>query len=136
MPVLPRTASPIARASRAFQIRSASAFAALSLFGYTTKRDLSGMGVFLLMGLFGLIGATLLNVFVFQSGAFDLMISIVGVLIFAGLTAWDTQMIKNEYAHVAGTSYEGKAVIMAALNLYLDFINMFLYLLRIFGNRE
>lgn len=115
---------------------TAVAFLGLSLFGYTTKRDLSGMGVFLLMGLFGLIGATLLNVFVFQSGAFDLMISIVGVLIFAGLTAWDTQMIKNEYAHVAGTSYEGKAVIMAALNLYLDFINMFLYLLRIFGNRE
>jgi FtsH-binding integral membrane protein len=115
---------------------TAVAFLGLSLFGYTTKKDLSGMGVFLLMGLFGLIGATLLNVFFFKSGGFDLVISIVGVLIFAGLTAFDTQMIKNQYAQVAGTEFAGKAVIMAALNLYLDFINMFLFLLRIFGNRN
>lgn len=115
---------------------AAIAFLGLSIFGYTTKRDLSGMGTFLLMGLFGLIGATLLNVFVFKSGGFDLVISIIGVLIFAGLTAFDTQMIKNQYYEVAGTDFAGKAVVLAALNLYLDFINMFLYLLRIFGSRD
>ena len=112
------------------------AFAGLSLFGYTTKRNLSGMGTFLIMGLVGLIVAMLLNVFIFQSGAMAMAISAIGVLIFAGLTAYDTQMIKNYYYEVAGTDFVGKAVIMGALNLYLDFVNMFMFLLHLFGSRE
>lgn len=112
---------------------TAAAFAGLSLWGYTTKRDLSAMGTFLLMGLIGLIVASLINLFV-QSGPFALVISIVGVLLFAGLTAYDTQRTKSLYAQVAGTPYEGHAAIMSALNLYLDFINMFLFILRLFGS--
>jgi uncharacterized protein len=112
------------------------AFAGLSLFGYTTKRNLSGMGTFLIMGVIGILIAMLLNAFVFQSGAMALVISILGVLIFAGLTAYDTQMIKNTYYQVAGTEFMGKAVIMGALSLYLDFVNMFQFLLSIIGNRE
>ena len=115
---------------------TAAAFAGLSLFGYTTKKSLSGIGTFLLMGLIGLIVASVVNVFFLKSGTMDLVISVLGVLIFAGLTAYDTQRIKEEYAYVAGTEYAGKAVIMAALNLYLDFINMFLYILRLFGSRD
>ena len=114
---------------------TSAAFAGLSLFGYTTKRDLSAMGTFLIMGLVGLIVASLLNLF-FQSGPLDLVISFVGVLIFAGLTAYDTQRTKSMYAHVAGTGQEQQFVIMSALNLYLDFINMFLFILRLFGNRN
>ena len=111
-------------------------FAGLSLYGYTTKRNLSAFGAFLIVGLIGLIVASLINVFV-QSGPLDLVISIVGVLIFAGLTAYDTQRTKALYAEVAGTDWEGRTVIMSALNLYLDFINMFLFILRLFGgNRE
>ncbi|MES1973578.1 MAG: Bax inhibitor-1/YccA family protein [Pseudomonadota bacterium] len=114
---------------------TAAAFGGLSLYGYTTKRDLSAFGTFLIMGLVGLIVASLLNLF-FQSGPFALVISIVGVLLFAGLTAFDTQRTKSLYAQVAGTAAEQHVVIMSALNLYLDFINMFLFILRLFGNRN
>ncbi|NIJ21758.1 hypothetical protein FHS95_003469 [Sphingomonas naasensis] len=113
---------------------TAAGFGALSLYGYTTKRDLSGLGTFLIMGLVGLIVAMLLNLLFFRSGEMNLVISAIGVLIFAGLTAYDTQKIKSIYAHVAGTEMVGKVVIMGALNLYLDFINMFLFLLRLFGS--
>lgn len=115
---------------------TAAAFAGLSLWGYTTKKDISGWGSFLIMGIVGLIVAGLLNAFVFQSGAMALVTSALGVLIFAGLTAYDTQRLKNEYEYVRGTEYAGRAVIFGALSLYLDFINMFLYLLQLFGNRE
>jgi FtsH-binding integral membrane protein len=114
---------------------TAAAFGGLSIYGYTTKRDLSAFGTFLIMGLVGLIVAMLLNLF-FQSGPFALVISIVGVLLFAGLTAYDTQRTKSMYAQVAGTGAEQHVVIMSALNLYLDFINMFLFILRLFGNRN
>ena len=114
---------------------TAGAFAGLSLFGYTTKKDLSGFGSFLIMGVVGLIIAGLVNLFL-QSSAMSFVISGLGVLIFAGLTAYNTQRLKEEYAHLRGTEYIGKAVIMGALNLYLDFINMFMYLLRFLGNRE
>ncbi|WP_338504603.1 Bax inhibitor-1/YccA family protein [Sphingomonas kaistensis] len=111
------------------------AFAGLSLFGYTTKKDLSGMGTFLIMGVVGLIVAMLINLFL-QSSVLQLAISAIGVLIFAGLTAYDTQKIKSMYAYVAGSDMMGKVVIMGALNLYLDFINMFTFLLSFMGNRE
>src|SRR3546814_5188007 len=114
---------------------TAAAFAGLSLYGYTTKKDLSAMGTFLVMGVVGLIVAMLVNLFI-QSSALDLVISFVGVLLFAGLTAYDTQRTKSMYAQVAGTELEGRVVIMAALSLYLDFINMFLFLLRIFGGNR
>lgn len=111
------------------------AFAGLSLFGYTTKKDLSGMGTFLIMGVIGLIVAMLINLFL-QSSVLQLAISAIGVLIFAGLTAYDTQKIKSMYSYVAGTDMMGKVVIMGALNLYLDFINMFTFLLQFMGNRD
>jgi FtsH-binding integral membrane protein len=114
---------------------TAAAFTSLSLWGYTTKRDLSGMGTFLLMGLVGLIVVMLANIFIRSSGL-DLAISFVGVLLFAGLTAYDTQKIKSLYFHIAGTDYVGKAAIMGALTLYLDFINMFQFLLSFLGNRD
>ena len=114
---------------------TAAAFAGLSLYGYTTKRDLSAVGTFLVMGLVGIIVASLLNLF-FQSSVLALVISIVGVIVFAGLTAYDTQRTKSLYAHVAGTADEGRVTIMSALTLYLDFINMFLFILRLFGNRN
>lgn len=115
---------------------TAAAFAGLSLWGYTTKKDLSGFGTFLIMGLVGLIVASLINLFL-KSSAMNLVISFVGVLLFAGLTAYDTQKIKSMYAHVAGTDMMGKSVVMGALSLYLDFINMFLFLLRFMGgNRD
>jgi FtsH-binding integral membrane protein len=114
---------------------SAAAFGSLSLWGYTTKRDLSGMGSFLMMGLIGIMVAMLINVF-FPSSALNLAISVIGVLLFAGLTAYDTQRIKSMYFSVAGTSFAGKSVVMGALQLYLDFINMFLFLLRLFGDRR
>ena len=114
---------------------TAGAFAGLSFWGYTTKKDLSGMGTFLIMGLVGLIIAMVINLFL-QSGTMDLVISAVGVLIFAGLTAWDTQKLKTIYAHIAGTEQMGKVMIMGALNLYLDFLNMFLFLLRFMGSRD
>ncbi len=114
---------------------TAAAFASLSLWGYTTKKDLSAFGTFLVMGLFGLIIAMVINIFL-QSTAMELAISAIGVLLFAGLTAYDTQKIKSMYFSVAGTDYAGKAVVMGALTLYLDFINLFLFLLRFMGNRE
>jgi hypothetical protein len=113
----------------------AAAFLGLSLFGYTTKKDLSGFGTFLIMGVVGLLVAMVINIFL-QSPAMQLAISGIGVLIFAGLTAYDTQKIKSMYAHVAGTDMMGKTIIMGALNLYLDFINMFTFLLSFMGNRE
>jgi hypothetical protein len=114
---------------------TAAAFVSLSLWGYTTKKDLSGFGTFLIMGLVGLIVASLLNWFL-QSPALNLAISAIGVLIFAGLTAYDTQKIKSMYFMVKGTDFIGKSAIMGALTLYLDFINLFLFLLRFMGNRE
>ncbi|HXC74549.1 MAG TPA: Bax inhibitor-1/YccA family protein [Sphingomicrobium sp.] len=114
---------------------TAAAYAGLSLYGYTTKRDLSGLGTFLIMGVVGLLVAMLINLFL-QSGTFALVISAIGVLLFAGLTAYDTQRIKSMYDYVAGTEMQGKAVIMGALNLYLDFINMFQFLLSFMGDRR
>lgn len=114
---------------------TAGAFAGLSLYGYTTKRNLSGMGSFMAMGLIGLIIAMLLNLWL-QSGPLSLAISAIGVVIFAGLTAWDTQRLRETYYHVAGTDMVGKVVIMGALSLYLDFINMFQFLLSFLGNRD
>ena len=111
------------------------AFAGLSLYGYTTKRDLSGFGTFLIMGVVGLFVAMLLNLWL-QSSVMNLVISALGVLIFAGLTAYDTQRIKSMYAYVAGTDMVGKTVIMGALSLYLDFINMFQFLLSFLGSRD
>ena len=114
---------------------TAAGFAGLSLWGYTTKRDLSGFGTFLIMGLVGLIVASLVNLFL-QSGPMQLVISVLGVLIFAGLTAYDTQKIKSIYAYVAGTDMVGKVAIQGALTLYLDFINMFMFILRLFGSQR
>jgi len=114
---------------------TAVAFLSLSLWGYTTKRDLSGMGTFLIMGVVGLIVASLINLFL-QSPALHWAISGIGVLLFAGLTAYDTQRIKSLYFHVAGTDMMGKTVIMGALSLYLDFVNMFTFLLQFMGSRE
>lgn len=117
---------------------TAIAFAGLSMYGYVTKKDLSGMGTFLMMGVIGLVVAMIVNIFL-QSTVVMFAISAIGVLIFAGLTAYDTQKIKNTYiAHASHGDSEwlGKAAIMGALNLYLDFINMFMFLLSIFGNRN
>jgi uncharacterized protein len=117
---------------------TAIAFAGLSLYGYTTKKDLSGMGTFLMMGVIGLIVAMVVNIFL-QSSALQFAISAIGVLIFAGLTAYDTQSIKNTYLQMASSGDQewlGKAAIMGALRLYLDFINMFMFLLQLFGNRN
>ncbi|PUB18647.1 Bax inhibitor-1/YccA family protein [Yoonia sediminilitoris] len=117
---------------------TAIAFASLSLWGYTTKKDISAWGSFLIMGVVGIFVAMLVNIFL-QSPALMFAISAIGVLIFAGLTAYDTQQIKNEYiAHAAHGDQEwlGKSAIMGALKLYLDFINMFIFLLQLFGNRE
>jgi uncharacterized protein len=113
----------------------AAGFAGLSLWGYTTKKDLSGWGTFLIMGVVGLFIAMLINLFL-QSTAMHLAISAIGVLIFAGLTAYDTQRIKSVYDQVAGSDMMGKAVIMGALSLYLDFINMFMFLLSFMGDRR
>jgi len=112
---------------------TAGAFAGLSLFGYTTKKDLSAFGTFLIMGVVGLIVASLLN-FWLQSPGLYWAISFLGVLIFSGLTAWDTQRLKEQYVHVRGTEWAGKVVILGALNLYLDFINLFMFLLRFMGS--
>ncbi|GAA6202338.1 Bax inhibitor-1/YccA family protein [Aquicoccus sp. SU-CL01552] len=114
------------------------AFAGLSLWGYTTQKDLSGMGTFLIMGVIGLVVASIINIFL-GSPAIMFAISILGVLIFAGLTAYDTQKIKATYlqhAHTGDSEWLGKAAIMGALSLYLDFINMFMFLLQLLGNRE
>ena len=115
---------------------TAATFGAMSLWGYTTKRDLTGMGNFLFMGLIGILIAMVANFF-FKSPAIDFVVSVLGVLIFTGLTAWDTQKIKNTYYAVGGdVAVAGKAAIMGALALYLDFLNIFLFLLRFLGNRR
>ena len=114
---------------------SAASFGALSLYGYTTKRDLSGMGSFLFMGLIGLILAMIVNIFL-QSSALEWTISVIGVLIFAGLTAYDTQQIKEYYDPMDDGTVAGRKIIMGALRLYLDFINMFLFLLQLLGDRR
>jgi FtsH-binding integral membrane protein len=117
---------------------TAIAFAGLSLWGYTTKKDISGWGSFLIMGVIGLIVASIVNIFL-GSPAIMFAVSVLGVLIFAGLTAYDTQRIKSEYvAHAAHGDQEwlGKAAIMGSLSLYLNFINMFIMLLQLFGQRE
>jgi FtsH-binding integral membrane protein len=114
----------------------AASFLGLSLWGYTTKRDLSGMGSFLIMGVVGLFVAMLINLFL-RSPAMDLAISAIGVLIFAGLVAYDTQKIKSLYFAVAGHGEAlAKTAVIGALNLYIDFINMFLFLLRFMGDRR
>lgn len=123
-----------ASVAQAFFATTAS-FVALSLYGYTTKRDLSALGTFFLMGVVGLLVAMLINMFV-QSSAMSLLISAVGVLLFAGLTAYDTQRIKSGYFAVRGTAFAGKSAIMGALTLYLDFINLFLFLLRFMGSQR
>jgi FtsH-binding integral membrane protein len=115
---------------------TAAAFGALSLFGYTTKRDLTGFGSFLLIGLFGIILASLVNMFL-HSGMIGFIVSVLGVLIFAGLIAYDTQRLKMTYYQLGGDqSAMGVATNYGALSLYLDFINLFLFLLRIFGDRR
>jgi uncharacterized protein len=120
---------------QAFFITAAS-FAALSLYGYTTRRDLSGWGAFLIMGVFGLIIASLINLFLRSSGL-QFAVSVIAVLIFAGLTAYDTQRIKDLYYQVAGdVAARKKAAIMGALSLYLDFINIFISLLYLFSDRR
>lgn len=120
--------------TRVFLI-SAATFGALSLWGYTTKRDLTGWGSFLFMGLVGIIIASLVNLF-WPNGALQFVISVVGVLVFAGLTAYDTQKIKEMYLEADDGETMSKKILMGALNLYLDFINLFLMMLRLFGNRE
>jgi uncharacterized protein len=110
-------------------------FLGLSLYGYTTKRDLSPIGTFLIMGVVGLLVAMIINLFL-QSTTMHLVISALGVLLFAGLTAYDTQKIKSMYAYVQGSDMMGKTVIMGALTLYLDFINMFTFLLSFMGDRR
>jgi FtsH-binding integral membrane protein len=114
---------------------TAAAFAGLSLWGYTTKKDLSGWGSFLIMGVVGLFVASIINIFL-ASATMGWVISSLGVLIFAGLTAYDTQKIKSIYFEVQGSDMLGKAAIMGALNLYLDFVNMFQFLLSFMGGRD
>ncbi len=114
---------------------TAAAFGALSLYGYTTKRDISGWGSFLFMGLIGIIIAGVVNLFM-QSSAMQFAISVIGVLVFAGLTAYDTQKIKNEYSELHDHETSGKLAVMGALRLYLDFINLMMMLLHLFGNRR
>jgi FtsH-binding integral membrane protein len=117
---------------------TAATFGALSLYGYTTKKSLTGMGSFLMMGLFGIIIASVVNIFV-ASSALQFAISVIGVLVFAGLTAYDTQRLKDEYIYgVANADQEtvGRSAIMGALTLYLDFINLFVMLMQIMGQRR
>jgi FtsH-binding integral membrane protein len=114
---------------------SAASFGALSLYGYTTQRDLSPIGSFLVMGLFGLILAMVVNMFLKSTGL-DFAISAIGVLIFAGLTAWDTQKIKEMYSANDDGTISGRKAVMGALTLYLDFINLILFLLRFMGDRS
>src|SRR5215475_9577378 len=115
---------------------TAGAFAALSMYGYTTRRDLSGWGTFLIMGVVGIVLASLVNLWL-QSNSLQFALSTIGVLVFAGLTAYDTQRIRNIYYEVLGDAAAiSKASIMGALSLYLDFINMFIMLLSLFGRRN
>ena len=115
---------------------TAATFGALSLYGYTTKRSLSAMGTFMMMGLFGIIIASVVNMFV-QSSVLQFCLNVLGVIVFAGLTAWDTQRLKDQYDEVYGDAVVmAKASVMGALTLYLDFINMFQMLLHLFGQRN
>lgn len=114
---------------------SAASFGALSLYGYTTKRDLTGMATFLMMGLFGLIIGSLVNLFLASSG-FQFVLTMAGVLIFAGLTAYDTQMLKSTYWNGQSREDSDKLAVYGALNLYMDFLNLFLSLLRLVGDRR
>ena len=114
---------------------SAGTFAAMSLYGYTTNRDLSGWGSFLFMGLIGIVIASIVNIFLVSS-ALHFAISVIGVLVFVGLTAYDTQSIKNMYSEADHEEIHGKKAIMGALRLYLDFINLFIMLLHLFGQRR
>jgi FtsH-binding integral membrane protein len=114
---------------------SAAAFGGLSLWGYTTSRDLTGWGSFLFMGLIGIVIAMVVNIFL-GSAAVDFAVSVIGVVIFAGLTAYDTQKIKEMYYAGDDGTVAGRKAIMGALSLYLDFINLFLFLLRFFGNNR
>jgi FtsH-binding integral membrane protein len=114
---------------------SAATFGALSLYGYTTQRDLSAIGSFLIMGLFGVIIGSLVNL-IWPNGMLQFIVSIVGVLVFAGLTAWDTQKIKEMYSASDDGTVTGRKAVMGALSLYLDFINLFLMLLRLVGDRR
>jgi uncharacterized protein len=114
---------------------SAATFGAMSLYGYTTKRDLTGVGSFMFMGLIGIIIASLVNMFLHSTGL-DWAISVLGVLIFVGLTAYDTQNIKEIYSPMDDGTVVGRKAVMGALRLYLDFINLFLMLLRLFGDRR
>ncbi|MCY4197016.1 MAG: Bax inhibitor-1/YccA family protein [Rhodobacteraceae bacterium] len=117
---------------------TAIAFAGLSLYGYTTKKDLSGLGSFLIMGVIGILAAAIINLFI-ASAALAFAISVIGVLVFAGLTAYDTQNIKNTYlqmAHAGNSEWLGKSAVMGALSLYINFLNIFLFLLALFGQRE
>ena len=125
------TATSIANAFFA----AAAMFAGLSLWGYTTKRNLTGMSSFLLMGLIAVIGLSVVNLFL-GSSMLQIVVSIVGVIVFAGLTAWDTQRLKSDYLHFAGTEAADKLAIMGALSLYLNLINMFQLLLGLFGQQE
>ena len=123
--------------ARVFFITAAT-FGAVSLYGYTTKRDLSGMGSFLFMGLIGIVIASLVNIFL-ASSALQFAVSVIGVLVFTGLTAWDTQRLKEEYLGGyarAGGDMVAKGAIMGALSLYLNFINLFMMLLQLFGGRR
>jgi hypothetical protein len=114
---------------------SAATFGGLSLYGYTTRRDLSGLGTFLFMGLIGIVIASLVNIFLRSSGL-DWIISLVGVGVFAGLTAYDTQRIKGMHDPTDDAAVAGRKAVMGALSLYLNFINLFLMLLRLFGTRR
>jgi uncharacterized protein len=120
--------------SRTFFI-SAASFGAMSLYGYTTQRDLSPIGSFLIMGLFGLLLAIVVNIFLKSTGL-GFAISVIGVLVFAGLTAWDTQRIKQMYSAMDDGTVAGRKAVMGALSLYLDFINLFQFLLSFTGNRR
>ena len=121
--------------TRVFLI-TASTFGAMSIYGYTTKKDLTSFGSFLIMGLIGIMIASLINIFLKSSGL-DFAISLLGVFIFIGLTAYDTQRIKQTYYHFAGNDeMVSKMAVMGALNLYMDFINLFIILLRFFGERK
>jgi FtsH-binding integral membrane protein len=114
---------------------SAATFGAMSLYGYTTQRDLTGVGSFMFMGMIGIIIASLVNMFLHSTGL-DWAISVLGVLIFVGLTAYDTQKIKEMYSVMDDGTIAGRKAVMGALSLYLDFINLFLMLLRLFGDRR
>jgi len=123
-----------ASVARVFFI-TAGTFAGMSLYGYTTKRDLAGIGSFMMMGLIGIILAMLVNLFL-HSSALQFAISVIGVIVFVGLTAWDTQRIKEMYAAGDGAEIGTKKAILGAFQLYLDFINLFIMLLQLMGNRR